>query len=63
MVRPHTKLKLKLNVAFRFGLLVGIWITLFLIEVTDYTYLQTGIGLTVITVLFLLRDLYRLERR
>ena len=51
------------NIAFCVGLIVGIWSTLFWVGVLDLKPLSTGIGLTVITVLFLLRDLYRLERR
>ena len=62
MIRPRS-LEGKLNVAMRTGMLIGIWSTLLLKELSGGSLLQIGIGLTAITVLFLLRDFYRLERR
>ncbi len=62
MIRPCS-LEGKLNVAMRTGILIGIWSILLLKELSSSSLLHIGIGLTVITVLFLLRDFYRLERR
>lgn len=51
----------EMSVAFRIGVILGAWGIIFLKWTLDLSLLQIGIGLTFVTVLFLIRDSYRLD--